>query len=241
MCGICGFNWQDEELIRRMNDQLVHRGPDQDGVFCADQVSLGHRRLSIIDLSEQGRQPMFNEDKSICLVFNGEIYNFQELRETLVGKGHTFRSHSDSEVIIHAYEEYGMEVLDKLRGMFAFALYDLREKTLFMARDRIGIKPLYYYHKDKKLVFASEIKAILEDTSIERKLAHQALYDYIGFEFVPAPATMFQDIYKLPAGHYLICCEGQIEVKQYWDLNFAKSEVALSYDQSVEKLRDLLD
>jgi asparagine synthase (glutamine-hydrolysing) len=184
---------------------------------------------------------MFNEDKSICLVFNGEIYNFQELRETLIQQGHTFSSLSDSEVIIHAWEEYGMGVLDKLRGMFAFALYDLREKTLFLARDRIGIKPLYYYHKDKKLVFASEIKAILADKTIERKLKHQALYDYIGFEFVPAPSTMFQDIYKIPAGHYLICREGQVEVKQYWDLSFAQSGTVLSYEQSVEKLRELLD
>ena len=241
MCGICGFNWQDEELVRRMNDQIIHRGPDQDGVFCDAHASLGHRRLSIIDLSEQGRQPMFNEDKTLCLVFNGEIYNFQELREILVGKGHVFSSHSDSEVIIHAYEEYGIGVLDKLRGMFAFALYDVREKTLFLARDRVGIKPLYYYHQDKKLVFASEIKAILEDHSIERKLSHQALYDYIGFEFVPAPATMFQDIYKIPAGHYLICREGQVDVKQYWDLSFARPEAALSYDDSVERLRVLLD
>lgn len=241
MCGICGFNWKDEELIRRMNSQIVHRGPDQDGIYCCDHASLGHRRLSIIDLSEQGRQPMFNEDGTLCLVFNGEIYNFKELRDTLQQKGHTFSSHSDSEVILHAYEEYGMGVLEKLRGMFAFALYDLKEKTIFLARDRIGIKPLYYYHKDDKLVFASEIKAILEDTSIERKLSHQALYDYIGFEFVPAPATMFQDIYKIPAGHYLLCREGKIEVKQYWDLDFAANAGGLSYDDSVERLRELLD
>ena len=241
MCGICGFNWKDEELIRRMNNQMAHRGPDQDGLYCCDDVSLGHRRLSIIDLSEHGRQPMFNEDGSLCLVFNGEIYNFQELRDTLIQKGHTFSSHADSEVIIHAYEEYGMGVLDKLRGMFAFALYDLKDKTLFLARDRIGIKPLYYYHKDDKLVFASEIKAILEDRTIERKLCHQALYDYLGFEFVPAPATMFQDIYKIPAGHYLLCRQGQVQVKRYWDLDFASQDPALSYDESVEKLRGLLD
>ena len=243
MCGICGFNWKDEELIKRMNDQIVHRGPDQDGIYCGDEVSLGHRRLSIIDLSEHGRQPMYNEDRNVCLVFNGEIYNFQELREILLRKGHTFSSNSDSEVIIHAYEEYGTGVLDKLRGMFAFALYDLKEKTLLLARDRIGIKPLYYYHKkgNEKLVFASEIKAIIEDKSIERKLSHQALYDYIGFEFVPAPATMFQDIYKIPAGHYLICRNGEITIKQYWDLDFTPEEPVLSYDESVEKLRELLD
>ena len=241
MCGICGFNWKDEELIHRMNDQLVHRGPDQDGVFCTDRVSLGHRRLSIIDLSEHGRQPMFNEDKTLCLVFNGEIYNFQELREILIGKGHRFSSNSDSEVILHAYEEYGTGVLDKLRGMFAFALFDSKDNSLFLARDRIGIKPLYYYHKDNRLVFASEIKAILEDSAVERKLNHQALYDYIGFEFVPAPATMFEDIYKLPAGHYLMLRDGQVEIQQYWDLSFAKGKNELDYDSSVERLRELLD
>lgn len=242
MCGICGFNWKDEELIKRMNDRIVHRGPDQDGIFCDDEVSLGHRRLSIIDLSENGRQPMFNEDKSICLVFNGEIYNFQELRETLAEKGHVFSSDSDSEVIIHGYEQYGVEVLEKLRGMFAFALYDLREKSIFLARDRLGIKPLYYYHKNNKLVFASEIKSILEDKSIERKLAHQALYDYIGFEFVPAPATMFQDIYKIPAGHYLFYKNGAMELKEFWDLDFQQQTgQKLNYNDSVEKLRDLLD
>ncbi|MBN4065386.1 asparagine synthase (glutamine-hydrolyzing) [Desulfocapsa sp. AH-315-G09] len=243
MCGICGFNWKDEELIKSMNDQIVHRGPDQDGIYCGDEISLGHRRLSIIDLSEHGRQPMYNEDKSVCLVFNGEIYNFRELREILLEKGHVFNSNSDSEVIIHAYEEYGTGVLEKLRGMFAFALYDIKEKTLLLARDRIGIKPLYYYHKkgSKKLVFASEIKAILEDKSIERKMEHQALYDYIGFEFVPAPATMFQDIYKIPAGHYLLCRNSEITIKQYWDLDMSPADPALSYDESVEKLRELLD
>lgn len=241
MCGICGFSWKDEELVKRMNDQLVHRGPDQDGIFCDDNVSLGHRRLSIIDLSESGRQPMFNEDKSICLVFNGEIYNFQELRHSLSQKGHRFSSSSDSEVIIHAYEEYGTGVLEKLRGMFAFALYDQRNKSLFLARDRIGIKPLYYHHKNNRLVFASEIKAILEETSIERKVSHQALYDYLGFEFVPAPATMFQDIYKLPAGHYLMYRQGQIDIQRYWDLDFGHNSEHYSYNESVEKLREHLD
>ncbi len=243
MCGICGFNWNDRELIQRMNNSIIHRGPDQEGIYCGDGVSLGHRRLSIIDLSENGLQPMYNEDKSVCLVFNGEIYNFQELRRILSRKGHVFRSDSDTEVIVHGYEEYGVGVLDKLRGMFAFALFDHREDVLFLARDRIGIKPLYYYHKkgENKFAFASEIKAILEDKSIERRMSCQALYDYIGFEFVPAPATMFQDIYKIPAGHYLLCRRGEIEVTCYWDLKFSSGDTALSYDDSVEKLRELLD
>lgn len=241
MCGICGFNWGDETLIGRMNSQMVHRGPDQDGFFCCADVSLGHRRLSIIDLSENGRQPMFNEDKTVCLVFNGEIYNFRELRAILESKGHVFSSQADSEVIIHAYEEYGTEVLQKLRGMFAFAIYDQKKKSIFLARDRIGIKPLYYYFKDGRLLFASEIKAILEDSGVVRQLNHQALYDYIGFEFVPAPATMFKDIYKIPAGHYLLMKEGRIEIQQYWDLSFQKKDRKLSYGEAVEKERELLD
>jgi asparagine synthase (glutamine-hydrolysing) len=241
MCGICGFNWNDRELINRMNNVLVHRGPDQEGTYCCDDVSFGHRRLSIIDLSEHGRQPMFNEDGSICLVFNGEIYNFQQLKDELTRKGHTFSSNSDSEVIIHAYEEYGVGALHKLQGMFAFAIYDKKLKTVFLARDRVGIKPLYYYHKNGKFVFASEIKAILEDKSIGREINHQALYDYIGFEFVPAPSTMFRNISKIPAGHYVVVKDGQVELKQYWDLSFQQERSWTTYGGAVEQLRELLD
>jgi asparagine synthase (glutamine-hydrolysing) len=241
MCGICGFNWNDSELISRMNNVIVHRGPDQEGTYCCDDVSFGHRRLSIIDLSEHGRQPMFNEDGSICLIFNGEIYNFQQLRDELTSKGHSFSSDSDSEVIIHAYEEYGVEALHKLQGMFAFAIYDKNQKSIFLARDRVGIKPLYYYQKDGKLVFASEIKAILEDKNIAREINHQALYDYIGFEFVPAPDTMFQNIFKMPAGYYMVVKDGQSQLKQYWDVSFQQKRSWSSYDEAVEQLRSLLD
>jgi asparagine synthase (glutamine-hydrolysing) len=239
MCGICGFNWRDEALVTRMNDLMVHRGPDQSGVYCDDSVSLGHRRLSIIDLSEHARQPMTNEDRSIWLVFNGEIYNFQELRPQLIAKGHRFVSDSDSEVIIHAYEEYGLDAISKLRGMFAFAIWDAKKKLILVARDRIGIKPLYYYSKDGKLVFASEIKAILQHPTISREVNLQALYDYIGFEFVPAPETMFRNINKLAAGHCLIFKDGTAEVKQYWDLSFKPATI--SYNEAVEEERRLLD
>ncbi len=242
MCGICGFNWNDRELITAMTSKLEHRGPDQEGTFCSDGVSLGHRRLSIIDLSEQGRQPFFNEDGTVCLVFNGEIYNFQELRSELEARGHAFKSRSDSEVIVHAYEEYGAACLDRLRGMFAFAIYDIPAGKLFLARDRIGIKPLYYYRKDDTFVFASEIKAILEDRNIERQVNLQALYDYLGFEFVPAPETMFRDIYKLPAGHYLVLEKGQLTISQYWDLKMGDaSSDGLSYGEAVEKQKYLLE
>ncbi|MDX9894574.1 MAG: asparagine synthase (glutamine-hydrolyzing) [Desulfofustis sp.] len=241
MCGICGFNWNDEQLVRRMADTLVHRGPDQEGVYCTDQVSLAHRRLSIIDLSENGRQPMFNEDGTISVVFNGEIYNFLELRKELAGQGHVFASRSDTEVILHAYEEWGTDFIHRLRGMFAFALHDQRRHRLLLARDRIGIKPLYYYHAGTKFIFASEIKAILEDPTVERRINYQALYDYLGFEFVPAPETMFADIYKVPAGHLLILEKDQLRVESYWDLSFKNQDCPKSFDEAVEKMREHLD
>jgi len=224
-----------------MATTLSYRGPDQEGYYCDERVSLAHRRLSIIDLSENGRQPMFNEDRTVVLVFNGEIYNFQELREELEAKGHHFISRSDSEVIIHGYEEWGVESISRLRGMFAYALYDLKNRRILLARDRIGIKPLYYYHTNKKFVFASEIKAILEDQGVERSVNFQALYDYLGFEFVPAPQTMFQGIYKLPAGHYLLYENEEVSIKQYWDLSFSSAPTSLSFDDAVEKMREHLD
>uniref|UniRef100_UPI004057804D asparagine synthase (glutamine-hydrolyzing) n=1 Tax=Candidatus Electrothrix sp. TaxID=2170559 RepID=UPI004057804D len=241
MCGISGFNWNDEGLIRAMTDTLEHRGPDQQGHFCSDEMSLGFRRLSIIDLSDNGRQPMFNEDNTIALVFNGEIYNFQELRKELKSKGHVFHSKADSEVILHGYEEWGTKVMHRLRGMFAFGLYDMPRKRLLLVRDRIGIKPLYYTYKDGRLLFASEIKAILEDPQVERRVNYQAMYDYLGFEFVPAPQTMFADIHKLPAGHMLVFENGNIHQEQYWDLKFHPGENKLTFDEAVEKMREHLD
>jgi asparagine synthase (glutamine-hydrolysing) len=241
MCGICGFNWNDQELISVMNDSLVHRGPDQQGTFCHESISVGMRRLAIIDLSDHGNQPMFNEDNTVCLVFNGEIYNFQELRPELIARGHTFRGNSDSEVILHAYEEYGKDCVHRLRGMFAFAIYDLNKKSLFIARDRIGIKPLYYYRKNGKFLFASEIKAILKDRTVAREVNDQAVYDYLGFEFVPAPQTMFRHINKLPSGHYLSLEDGQVEVTRYWDLAMATSPTTLSFHDAVERQKELLN
>ena len=241
MCGICGFSWNDEALIRRMADRIVHRGPDQEGFFCTDGMSLGFRRLSIIDLSENGSQPMFNEDNTVCLVFNGEIYNFQELRPQLEAKGHRFRSNTDSEVILHGYEEYGIDVVNHLRGMFGFALYDTVRKRLLLARDRIGIKPLYYTRQNGRLVFGSEIKSILQDPGVERQVNHQALYDYLGFEFVPSPATMFAGISKLPAGHLLVWENGQASVRRYWDLSFRPAAPMPRFEEAVEQLREHLD
>lgn len=225
-----------------MASRLAHRGPDQDGVFCDEGWSLGHRRLSIIDLSEAGRQPMGNEDGTVHVVFNGEIYNFAELKPALEAKGHVFRSHSDTEVILHAWEEYGVDMLARFRGMFALGLLDQRRHQLLLVRDRIGIKPLYYTIMGNKIAFASEIKAILEIPSVPRKLNRQALYDYLGFEFVPAPETMFEGINKLPAGHYLLWQNGRAEVKPYWDLSMADAGAPPpSEGEVIERIRALLE
>ncbi len=241
MCGIAGCTWRDEALIRRMTDRLTHRGPDQHGIFTDDRVSLGHRRLSILDLSEQGRQPMSADNGRLQLVFNGEIYNYPALRPELESKGYTFRSSSDTEAILYAYQAWGLDAVHHLQGMFAFALWDAAKGRLWITRDRIGIKPLYYTQYGDRLAFASEIKAILEDPGIDRRLNRQALYDYLGFEFVPAPETMFEGIYKLPAGHQLIWQDGHAEVSQYWDLSFAPREDGVTEDEAVEKMRSLLE
>ena len=238
MCGICGFTWPDTFLGEKCTREIRHRGPDQSGVFAAEGITLGHRRLSIIDLSEQGRQPMTNEDGSLQLVFNGEIYNFVELRETLIKQGHRFSSQADSEVILHGYEEWGDDCLQHLRGMFALALWDRNQQRLLVARDRLGIKPLYYYHRSGRFAFASEIKGLLAIPEIPREVNRQALYDYLGYEFVPSPATMFAGIYKLPPGHLLEFSQGRLDVRPYWDLTFTSNWTAP--DEAVEALRDLL-
>src|SRR3989344_2558479 len=214
MCGISGaYGIEDKKLIRSMNSKISHRGPDQEGYFFDKDIMLGHRRLSIIDLSERGRQPMHNEDETVWVVFNGEIYNFLDIKDELEKKGHRFYSETDTEVIVHAYEEYGTECLKHFNGMFAFALWDANKKQLFLARDRLGVKPLHYYKDDKKFLFASEIKAILEDPTVPRKVNTDALSQFIAFEYVPAPLTMFQGIYKLPAGHYALLQNNQLIIK----------------------------
>jgi asparagine synthase (glutamine-hydrolysing) len=238
MCGIAGMTWKDEALVTRMTKVIAHRGPDQDGVYTDEFVSLGHRRLSIIDLSEHGRQPMSNEDGSVWVTYNGEIYNFQELRTALEAKGHVFRSRTDTEVIVHAYEEYGPACVQWFNGMFAFAVWDKNRRELVLARDRLGVKPLYYYAKDEKLVFASEIKAILQVPEVEREINPQSLYHYVGYEFVPAPDTMFRNVHKLPPGHYLRYKDGKAEVMRYWDVGFHSEPHSREYYE--EKMRDML-
>jgi asparagine synthase (glutamine-hydrolysing) len=238
MCGILGFNWMDRSLGERLCQILKHRGPDQEGIFCDEGITLGFRRLSIIDLSEQGSQPMPNEDGTVQLVFNGEIYNFLCLRRVLEAKGHRFRSRADSEVIVHAYEEWGDNFLEHLQGMFAIGLWDQRQQKLLIARDRLGIKPVYYYFRHGRLAFASEIKSLLEIPGIDRGVDLQALYYYLGYEFVPSPLTMFDGIKKLMAGHCLRWSRNELIDKPYWDLN--PPGTSLTEEEAVEEMRRLL-
>jgi asparagine synthase (glutamine-hydrolysing) len=225
MCGICGFNWADGPLIERMKERLVHRGPDGHGSHVAEGVSLGHRRLSIIDLSDGGRQPLSNEDGTVWITFNGEIYNHLELRSRLESRGHAFRSRTDTEAIVHAYEEYGLDFPRHLHGMFALAIWDAPRRRLVLARDRLGMKPLYYTLAGGRLRFASEIKALLVDPTLPRALHRQGLLELLGYEFVPAPATLFEGIQKLLPGCLLTLeADGRARLTRYWSLE--RREVA---------------
>ena len=217
MCGICGYAGmeRDERLLRAMTGRMRHRGPDDDGVFMHERVGLGMRRLSIIDVSG-GAQPIFNERRSVAVVANGEIYNYRELMADLERRGHRFSTRSDVETIVHLYEEHGIAGLQYLRGMFAFALYDADEDRLFLARDRLGIKPLYYWQGGGKLLFASEIKSILDSDDVSREPNPSAINDFLTLRYVPGPQTMFRGIYKLPAGHWLCFSKNDCRVECYW-------------------------
>jgi asparagine synthase (glutamine-hydrolysing) len=246
MCGICGKLNLDRNaagveptLIRAMMDTIRHRGPDDDGLYVAPGVGLGHLRLSIIDLGS-GHQPLSNEDGTIWIVFNGEIYNYLELRAFLVSRGHIFKTQTDTEVIVHLYEELGPRCLEKLRGMFAFALWDEKKKTLLLARDRVGIKPLYYALTDKAIVFASEIKAILADPAIHRELAPEIIDRFLSFLYVPGEETLLKGICKLAPGHYLLLKDGKAEIRQYWDLQFFKPSERPSLKGAENELSNLL-
>jgi len=228
MCGICGklyFNptrKADRNIISAMSSVLKHRGPDDHGIYIDGPVGIGHQRLSIIDISAAGHQPMANEDGSIWIVFNGEIYNFEELRRELQGKGHVFASHTDTETIIHLYEEEDTDCLNRLRGMFAFAIWDSIKQRLFVARDRVGKKPLVYTVTDDAVIFASEIKALLQDPSVTAEVDSEALHHYLTYQYVPSPWTMFKGIRKLPPAHSLVVQRGNITTRQYWNLSYAQ-------------------
>jgi asparagine synthase (glutamine-hydrolysing) len=256
MCGICGkISLKSEtissDLIGRMMASLAHRGPDDEGSFVKTAgtnggsnitVGLGHKRLSIIDLSPDGRQPLTNENESLWLIFNGEIYNHPTLRQDLIARGHRFRSQTDSEVILHRYEEKGIDAIQDFNGMFAFALWDEAKRKLYLCRDRLGIKPLVYFHDGDSLVFASEIQALLEDKSIPRELDWQALKLYLTFNYVPAPLTIYQGIRKLLPGHYLLWEKGSVSTHQYWDIpSNAHSNSQDDFHQHSQRLRQTLE
>ncbi len=242
MCGIAGFFHHDhltQADLGNMGDAIVHRGPDASGTYWDEQVGLMHRRLSIIDLSDAGIQPMHSDDEQLVITFNGEIYNFPELREELVQLGYTFRSHTDTEVILGLYKHFGAACLDKLNGMFAFAIWDKHAKTLFLARDRIGKKPLYYYNKDGAFYFASELKAILTLPGIDKSIRDDAVYDFFAYQYVPDPKTIFSHMHKLPPGHCMTVSAVDIQIEQYWDISFAH-KTADTLAQAKDTLSTLL-
>ncbi len=225
MCGICGKvalgreQRVDPLIVKRMARTLAHRGPDDEGMHVDPQAVLGHTRLSIIDLNT-GQQPICNEDRTVWVVYNGEIYNFRELRHELTARGHVFSTATDTEVLVHLYEEYGSEFISKLSGMFAFALWDSKEKVLLLARDRVGIKPLYYCLTRDCLLFASEIKALLVDPATAREIDPQGIDHFLTFFYMPGDKTLFRHIWKLDPGHYLVLKDGRVQIHQYWDLQF---------------------
>ncbi len=244
MCGICGVvgasaHYPIElETLVRMRDTLIHRGPDDCGVYLGAGVGLGHRRLSIIDLSPDGRQPLSNEDESIWIVFNGEVYNYRELRRELQDAGHRFRSETDTEVIVHLYEEHGVRCLDRMRGMFAFAIWDQRDRSLFLARDPAGKKPLYYTVDDTRLAFASECKALLTVAGA-REPDHHSISHYMTYGYVPPHRSGFRGISKLPPAHYLTYRDGKLALTRYWRLNYLP-KVAIDEREACEELLRLL-
>ncbi len=226
MCGICGFTGNldnKNQVLTNMMNKIIHRGPDSGGQHIEDGIALGFRRLSIIDL-DYGSQPMYNENNSIVITFNGEIYNHLELREELIAKGHVFRNHADTEVLIHAYEEYGQDMLNKLRGMFAFVIWDSNTKTLFGARDFFGIKPFYYGLVDGELVYGSEIKSILEYPGYTKTLNEEALENYLTFQYSVLPETFFKGIFRLMPAHCFTFKEGKLDIRRYWEPKFEADE-----------------
>lgn len=242
MCGYVGFtNAIDDAsgVLTQMMDKIKHRGPDSEGTYIDGGIALGFRRLSIIDLA-QGSQPLFNEDKSLVLLFNGEIYNYQQLREYLITKGHTFTTHTDSEVLLHGYEEYGTSLLGKLRGMFSFVLWDKNKQELFGARDFFGIKPLYYAMMNGTLLFGSEIKGFLPHPAFEKQLNTTALENYLTFQYSPTAETFFKNVYKLPPAHYFLYKDGKMDIQRFWEPKFeARNDRTL--DEWVDAIGDTFD
>lgn len=244
MCGIVGIlnsNGQavSNNVIQKMTDIISHRGPDDEGQFIAGNIGLGHRRLSIIDLSLKGHQPMFNEERSVCIVYNGEIYNYKSLNEILTSKGHKIKSLCDTETIVHCYEEYGTHCVDHLRGMFSFAIWDARKEILFAAVDRLRIKPFYYTLMNGSFIFSSELKAILASGMVPNKLNMEAIHHYLSLQTIPVPLTIYDNIFTLPGGSCLIVENGKVTVSKYWDITFAEND-GYSEDFYKKRLQELL-
>ena len=240
MCGICGIynkstRQVDADILRKMNNAMVHRGPDDWGMEIDRFVGIAMRRLSIIDI-KGGHQPIHNEDQTIWTVFNGEIYNFRQLRQHLVEKGHKFYTNSDTETIVHLYEEYGDEFVSHLRGMFTIAIWDKKRERLIVARDHIGIKPLFFYNSDTILLFASEIKSILQHPAVVRELDYSALDAYFTNCFIPAPKTIFKNLHKLLPGHLLVVEKGEVATRQYWELDFYQQN-EIGFEEAVQQFR----
>ena len=241
MCGYVGFtNTIDNTnvVLKKMMERIRHRGPDGEGQYIDDGIALGHRRLSIIDL-DAGAQPMYNEDGSLVIVFNGEIYNYKQIREDLVKAGHTFATGSDTEVLIHGYEEYGKDILPKLRGMFSFVIWNKETKELFGARDFFGIKPLYYAEMDGTFIFGSEIKSFLEHPSFKKELNETALENYLTFQYSPAEETFFKGVFRLPPAHYFIKNSEGFTRGRYWEINFEADEKP-ELDEWVDRISDIM-
>ncbi len=237
MCGICGFTGKKEEgteTLKKMTDVITHRGPDSAGFYSDDYISMGFRRLSIIDL-DKGHQPIFNEDKTMVLTFNGEIYNYRELRSELLTLGHTFSTESDSEVLIHGFEEWGEKLLYRLRGMFGFAIYHTKDHSVFIARDFFGIKPMHYTVAEGELIYASEIKSILQHPDYHKKFNAKALDNYLSFQYVVPPETFFENIYCLLPGHYLWYRDGKVKITRYFEATFEPNE-NMTEQEAVDKI-----
>ena len=242
MCGVCGFTGQvvdQDKTLKEMTDVITHRGPDSAGYYQSDEISMGFRRLSIIDL-EEGSQPIYNEDKTLVLTFNGEIYNYKELREELIEKGHVFTTHTDSEVLLHGFEEWKEQLLDKLRGMFGFAIFNTVDQSLFLARDFFGIKPMHYTTVGDHFIYASEIKSILKFPGFEKKFNYKTLDNYLSFQYAVPPETFFEGVYCLMPGHYLWYKDGQIETTRYFDPTFSPDK-DLKLEDAVDEIEKVFE
>jgi asparagine synthase (glutamine-hydrolysing) len=239
MCGIFGMSWDDMKTLKKMNDVLLHRGPDDSAYYIDSGISLGMRRLSIIDL-KKGIYPIKNEDGTLITVFNGELYNYMEIKDELLKKGHRFTTECDAEIIPHAYEEYGLDFLSRINGMFAIAMYDAKERKLFLMRDKLGEKPVYYWHdkKNSRLAFASEIKCLLEIDEYKKEINEDALNDYFTYRYTPGDATLFRGIRRLLPGHYLEF-GSELSIKKFWDFTFSQNDYSI--DENAQEVRRLLE